>query len=87
SGAASSCSILRTVGVPLFSTVAGALIGGLITSETGPGAILGAVAGGVSGATSFAPAALSCAMAQHSATQTAQALADCKQKQTASCTK
>lgn len=83
-GAATDCSLTRRVGYPLVSTVFGALVGGFITLETGPGALVGAAAGGVAGAGGFAIAGHQCASSQRDAAAAAAELRKCQQ-QAATC--
>jgi hypothetical protein len=84
-GAATDCSLTRRVGYPLVSTIGGALVGGLITLETGPGAIVGAAAGGAAGSLGFAVAGHQCASSQADATKAAADLRKCQQSAQASC--
>ena len=84
-GAANDCSLVKRYGYPLVTTIGGALIGGLITLETGPGAIVGAAAGGAGGALNFPVAAHTCATSQRDAAAAAAALRTCQQQATAAC--
>ena len=84
-GAATDCSLTRRVGYPLISTIGGALVGGLITLETGPGAIVGAAAGGVAGSLGFGIAGHQCASSQADAAKAAADLRKCQQANTAQC--
>ncbi len=85
---AGSCSLFKLLGQPLINGVVGAGVGGLITLETGPGAVVGAVAGGVSGVSgTVINNAISCATATRDASKATQAVADCKKTAAASCGK
>lgn len=86
SSLASSCSLMNRVGIPLVAGVVGALVGGFVTLETGPGAAVGAAAGAAGGYTSSAAsAAINCASSRSSNAQAQQKLQQCQQQAAMSC--
>ena len=84
--AAGDCSLLKRYGLPLVSTIGGALVGGFFTLETGPGAIVGAAAGGAAGAVAFPIAGVTCIASQQDAATKAAELRACRSQPAAACT-
>jgi hypothetical protein len=84
--ASGNCSLLNTVGQPLISCAAGALVGGIAAIWTGPGVIAGAGIGCAGGAVGTAAwATTQCVTSRRDANEATQKLNQCRQQSSSQC--